>query len=155
LTIMADGSTVRGLVIQAFYWGIILPGPGGNIIAGNYIGTDVSGTQAAATSIGLWISSQNNTIGGTEPGAGNLISGIQQGVFLPGNNNVVQGNSIGTDATGSRAFGDAVGVDINGSSDNVIGGTVPGARNLISGNVRYGIIISSPVHVSTSPVHEP
>ena len=88
-----------------------------------------------------------NTIGGTTPGARNLISGnIGDGVGLGGqaNNNVVQGNFIGTNVTGRSALGHSQrGVTSTGfnlippiSTANLIGGNTVAARNIISGNNR-------------------
>jgi len=79
-----------------------------------------------------------NTIGGSEPGAGNVISGNNDtGVVIQcfgGNSNIVQGNLIGTDVTGTRVLGNGgSGVSVGGN-DNTIGGTSPGARNVISAN---------------------
>src|SRR5262249_22484281 len=49
LQINSGGSTVRGLVIDHFSLaGIVLQGAGGNVVAGNYIGTDKTGEAAAA-----------------------------------------------------------------------------------------------------------
>lgn len=48
------------------------------------------------------------------------------------------GNYIGTDASGTRAVGNLVGVEV-GASDIVIGGTSPGSGNVISGNQYNGI----------------
>ena len=53
--------------------------------------------------------------------------------------NVVEGNYIGTDVTGTVALANALaGVAITAStipaSNNTIGGTTPAARNVISGN---------------------
>ena len=57
--------------------------------------------------------------------------------------NVIQGNTIGTDATGTRALGNADdGVSISASSGNLVGGTTPGALNLISGNGQDGILVA-------------
>ncbi len=48
--------------------------------------------------------------------------------------NTVQGNFIGTDVTGTVALGNAgLGVGIR-TGNGLIGGTAPGARNIISGN---------------------
>ena len=87
-----------------------------------------------------------NTIGGTTPAAGNVISGnVSDGVMIVGvsTDNLVQGNYIGTDATGTsslvtRATASRSAVSI----DNTIGGTTPGARNVISGNVGDGVRIT-------------
>ncbi|MEO6811103.1 MAG: DUF11 domain-containing protein, partial [Isosphaeraceae bacterium] len=56
--------------------------------------------------------------------------------------NLVQGNFIGTDLTGTKDLGN-LGSGIYASApDNTIGGATPGAGNVISGNDKYGVIIS-------------
>lgn len=121
----------------------------GSVIAGNYIGTDASGTTAIANLIGVRIEggSTNNTIGGTTTAARNVISGNSStGITITDvgtTGNVVIGNYIGTDSTGTADVGNgSVGIAINEASDNTIGGTTAGARNVISGNQDYGVSIS-------------
>jgi parallel beta-helix repeat protein len=114
----------------------------GNMVQGNYIGTDVTGTQALGNNQGIKLGFQatNNTIGGTEEGAGNVISASRfTGFFLFGTANVIQGNYIGTDVTGTKALGNGSGIAISFGNGNLIGGTTPQARNVISGNHDYGI----------------
>ncbi|NER35226.1 MAG: hypothetical protein F6J93_14650, partial [Oscillatoria sp. SIO1A7] len=149
LTISAGNSTVRGLAINSFgQHGILLSGSGGNLLEGNYIGTDVTGTQDLGNSnTGLFVSgSANNIIGGAAAGAGNLISGNTfYGVRIIGSesqNNQILGNKIGTDATGSQSLANAFGFWLE-SSNNTIGGTTPESGNLISGNGSYAIIASN------------
>src|SRR5262249_26231453 len=86
-----------------------------------------------------------NTIGGTTAGArnvisGNLISDIGSGVEIGGpgtSGNHVVGNYIGVDPSGAAALPNRDGVVIGkGATDNQIGGTTPGERNVISGNHR-------------------
>lgn len=151
LTIDAGGSTVRALVVNRFGSGIVLRSAGGDILEGNYIGTDVTGTLRLGNHDGVVIYSAGNTIGGTTPGAGNLISGnLGNGIGIwdavagvpTSGNDLVQGNFIGTDATGTRGLGNgsgtsgsSAGIYVRGGLGfNVIGGTAEGARNLISGN---------------------
>ena len=57
------------------------------------------------------------------------------------NGNLVVGNFIGTDQTGTLAVPNALsGVILNGNaSSNTVGGAAPGAGNVISGNMEYGI----------------
>lgn len=120
-----------------------------NQVLGNYIGTDVTGTAALGNSNeGVRIdSAPNNIIGGTTAGARNIISGnSNNGVTIVNrgaNGNVVQGNYIGTDVTGNVALGNhGAGVSaVWWASNNTIGGTVAGARNLISGNIN-GVMIA-------------
>ena len=73
-----------------------------------------------------------------------MISGNRgNGIILEGDGDWIQGNYIGIDATGSTVLGNNFGIiGISGGS-NVIGGTEPGARNVISGNTSDGIDIAS------------
>jgi len=112
---------------------------GGNIIEGNFFGTDPTGTVDQGTGDGLHIFGiADNTIGGTTPEARNLISGHENpAVALNGgaSSNLVQGNFVGTDITGTLALGNT-GNDmlvLDTSANNTIGGTAAGTRNLFSG----------------------
>ena len=73
---------------------------------------------------------------------GNVISGNgNDGVQIYGSAifNVVAGNKIGTDVTGTVALGNSSsGVEVDaGCSGNTIGGTTAGAGNVISANGNY------------------
>ena len=120
----------------------------GNVVQGNLIGTDVTGLVALGnTGNGVALGSiagTNNLIGGTAPGARNVISGNATGVILGlANGNRVQGNFIGTDITDTVALGNNTGVGIGASDNNIIGGTAPGAGNVISGNTLSGVSIGN------------
>lgn len=117
-----------------------------NLVAGNYIGTDITGQlciENGDADIELTLSSEN-TIGGTSECSRNVISCSGSGIsFDDSNQNVVLGNFIGTDALGVRALSNRdAGITIANSGHNTIGGTAIGSRNLISGNGK-GIHISS------------
>lgn len=149
LVIEAGNSTVRGLVINAFLLaGIeVAKNLGLNVIEGNFIGTDSTGTQAVSALQQAGISifgSNDNTIGGTTPPARNLISGSVTGVAAASTSsgNKIKGNFIGTDITGTQSLGNSNGVIIGGSG-NTIGGTTPEERNVISGNGGAGVKIST------------
>ncbi|HEY0073452.1 MAG TPA: Calx-beta domain-containing protein [Abditibacteriaceae bacterium] len=58
----------------------------------------------------------------------------------PSAHNLIEGNFIGTDAGGTRALGNKNGILIDANPRNLIGGTRPQARNLISGNRENGIV---------------
>jgi len=164
--IYAGSTTVRGFVINRIHSnGLTLLQGGGNIIEGNYIGTNVAGTAALANDFrGIGIGgdqtdppSANNRIGGTTTQARNIISGNKvQGVRilnLPSSGNLVQGNYIGTDVTGTVAIGNlSEGIYIGGGVNNTIGGTTAGAGNVISSN---GSSLSgratSGIHIGTLP----
>jgi hypothetical protein len=153
LRISAGNSTVRGLVINRFaYRGISIDTQGGNSIQGNFIGTDAGGTVAlgngsAAGPAGhgiLIFGTANNTIGGTSPDQRNIISAnAGEGIDVAGDSNTIQGNMIGVDRTGTLARGNTGDGILIGGNANVIGGTTPQARNVISGNLIYGINCSS------------
>ena len=136
LTITAGSSTVKGLVVNGYSGtGILVSGAGGNVIAANYLGTDATGTSAVSDGDGIVLQSPNNTVGGTAASDRNLVSGNQNtGLFLSADRNLVQGNFIGTDITGNLPLGNPLGLWNSFGADNTIGGTTPGAGNLISGN---------------------
>ncbi|HEY5298240.1 MAG TPA: M12 family metallopeptidase [Verrucomicrobiae bacterium] len=124
----------------------------GNIVAGNYIGLDPTGTVAIGngySGVNIFNGSSGNVIGGTASGAGNVISGNNdQGVLFqdPGTrNNFAQGNIIGLNAAGTAAIPNGFsGVGIfSGAQSNLIGGTVASARNVISGNAEQGVVIGN------------
>ncbi|MBL8436329.1 MAG: DUF4347 domain-containing protein, partial [Zoogloea sp.] len=147
----SGGSTIRGLAINSFNrndgYGLYLQaGSDNNLIAGNVIGLDADGTTAVAVmnNFGIYVASSGNLIGGTTAAARNVLSNnLNAGVGLWGSNNVVIGNYIGTDATGTLDRGNlSDGVDVFGGSNNRIGGVTAAERNIISGNNRNGIEIA-------------
>src|SRR5207245_592552 len=129
LSISVGSSTVRGLVINrgSALYAISLDTNGGNTIEGNFIGTNVAGDAVLGNSEGVIIQfgSSNNLIGGLTPAARNIISGNSDGIsFSGGTGNMVEGNFIGTDHTGSNDLGNTIGIGVTASSNNTIGGTL-------------------------------
>jgi parallel beta-helix repeat protein len=127
----------------------------GNVVLGNYIGTDASGSNALANGLsGIFVGNgaNGNIGGGTNAGARNILSGNSQyGVILTSNTtgNVVLGNYIGTDTSGSHAVANTIGGVFlaAGATGNLIGGATAGARNVISGNTNgpyydYGVLVA-------------
>jgi CSLREA domain-containing protein len=153
LIITAASSTVRGLIINRFSAeGILIQGAGatGNLVQGNYIGTNAAGAAALANTIGIRVdtNASGNVVGGTSAATRNVISGNSSaGVRLGGSGNSVQGNYIGTNAAGNAALANGSrGIEMAGGTNHIIGGsnTTPGgnctgACNLISGNSQVGI----------------
>jgi VCBS repeat-containing protein len=144
----ASRNIISGQLTGGAVDGVDIVGTGstGNIIEGNYIGTDVTGTISLANYNGVYVNEgSNNTVGGTVPGAGNLVSGnYDDGVQFTSTsatNNFVLGNLIGTDVTGTLALGNDSGVLIQDATNNQIGGTAPGAANVIAGNLNSGILL--------------
>ncbi|MDH5585325.1 MAG: FG-GAP-like repeat-containing protein, partial [Nitrospirota bacterium] len=163
LTLLASGNTIGGTVagsanvISGHTNGTgvaigvsVAPMAHNNVVIGNYIGTDATGTVALPNSAGVLVSGNDNTVGGATAAARNVISGnTGYGIWFtaggsgPAFNNVIQGNYIGTDVTGSVALGNGIeGVLFtDGANNNTIGGAVIGAGNVISGNGARGIQI--------------
>jgi len=123
-----------------------LSGVSNNHIAGNYIGTEITGTDLRGNSEGIRIAngSNNNYIGIAPDGTGklNLISGSSGfGIIIAeSNHNYIAGNYIGTDISGTISLGNSNGIKLqNGASSNIIGTNGDGIadaeeKNLISGN---------------------
>ena len=111
-----------------------------NRVIGNLIGTDASGAvQHGHRGAAVLISAPNNVVG--EPGSGNVLSGATYGLFSDSTNMTVQGNLIGTNASGTAALGNLdSGIRLEqgnaprASENHLIGGSAIGAGNVISGN---------------------
>src|SRR5258708_5783313 len=149
-TIGGTNPSDRNLVSGNTLTGLYLESGTNNWISGNYIGTDRAGANALGNDDrGMRISGDGNIIGGTAPGAGNVISGnYPEDIFIYGaSGNVLQGNIIGADASGSRGVlndGDGVNVSADG---NTIGGTNSGAGNIIAFNSGSGVVTTNNIGV--------
>ena len=125
-----SGNGFYGIEIRSGFFAPFDPA-NGNVVQGNYIGVDATGSAALTNTA-------DNIIGGTNPAARNVISGHPNaGVFIwqaGATGNVVEGNYIGTDASGTVALGNGAGVAISGAERNTVGGVTPGAGNVIAAN---------------------
>jgi Bacterial Ig-like domain (group 3) len=151
LEIAGGNSTVRGLVIDGFTTtnsvggnGISLTTQGGDLIEGDYIGTDPTGAIAESNFQGVSVfSGTGDTIGGTTAGSRNVISGnvfYGVGVFnLADEATLITGNFIGTDARGTSPLGNSNTGVVLGGGLVTLGGTIGGAGNVISGNGDDGV----------------
>jgi hypothetical protein len=118
----------------------------GNLVAGNFIGPDSAGT-APLINLRDGVSIDNapsNTVGGTTAAHRNLLSGnllAGAAIFGPdAQSNIVLGNHCGLGSGGAALGNGDNGVFIGfGAHDNTVGGTVAGARNIISGNDDQGV----------------
>ncbi len=156
----------RNVISGSAGTGIVVNNLSGVMIAGNYIGTNAAGT-AALGGQGIVIGSVGGvvigafTIGGPTAtpgtGAGNVISGntsvgvsVNAQSITPIGAGTIQGNIMGLTANGLTALGGG-NIDLLDNAFAVsapprlapvtIGGALPAARNIISGNL--GIAISS------------
>jgi uncharacterized repeat protein (TIGR01451 family) len=132
----------------------------GNSIVHNYVGTDATGKVArgnwgtSGLGSGVELDAGGNTIGGlslTGPlGVGNLISGNDAQILVNGSTasgNVIQGNYLSTDITGTTDIDSnpgttsegAVGIFIQGAANTTVGGTTQGDSNTIVNGVGVSI----------------
>jgi hypothetical protein len=114
-----------------------VPLPTGNVVEGNYIGTNADGSAALVLNeigSGIATAGSNNKI------SGNLISGVATAIALGDSGSQVQGNLIGTDASATQPILNGWGVTVS-SSNVLIGGTTPGASNTIANNQAAGITV--------------
>ena len=150
-TIGGSAPASRNVISDNGYEGIEVNNSSNDLVRGDYIGTDVTGTQAQGNGDNggdgiVFDNSPDATVGGATAGDGNLISANIFGglAFEFGSDDaVVQGNLIGTDVTGTVALPNYnYGVDFTGSNIT-LGGTTASARNLVSGNDGTGIILDN------------
>ena len=137
-------NTIRGVCIHNFTAGVQIES-NDNVLEGCFIGTDPTGTAGPGNGTGVVITAgtSGNTIGGSAPGSGNLISGNGTGVQSTGGTaSVIQGNLIGTDLTGNFTIPNGEGVSLTGTTGFLIGGSNPGEGNVISGSTGDGIHVS-------------
>lgn len=120
-----------------------------NVIQGNFIGTDVTGTKSLGNGLsGIRLAFAFMTsIGGTASGQGNVIgANAFHGIQIRGQistQNIIQGNYIGTDASGELNLSNTgAGVRIVRSQDNVVGGVMTAASNVIAFNSGNGVEVS-------------
>ncbi|MCM2271314.1 MAG: T9SS type A sorting domain-containing protein [candidate division Zixibacteria bacterium] len=160
-----EGNTISGNQMDEFPFGagvlIADPGSDRNVVIGNKIGVDQSGSRRmpnAGAGVVICEGARHNRIGGSLPGEGNIISGnglfsnlvtIGRGVHIEGagtSHNVVAGNLIGVGSdslTVIRNLGNGVGLYF-GATENTIGGEEAAAGNVISGNRSHGLYLQSP-----------
>lgn len=159
--ISSDGSTLSGLVMNhvagtSVFVGFSTFSNNANTIAGNFFGTDSSGSVfAGGSSTVIRVAGGANTIGGASPADRNVIvggGGSNGGaVMIGGTANVMQGNYVGVDASGSNALQPANATNAlelgpgGAATDTQIGGSNSGEGNVIFGT-NDGIRLSSNVH---------
>lgn len=164
LYVASSNNIIQGLVINRCDYGIVIDGTSGggatnNQILGCYVGTNVAGTlDLGCTWTGIYIfaAAQNNFVGDGTPGGRCVCSGSDFGqIDIVGANtdfNTILGNYIGTELNGMAPIGNvgatgagvAIYLDLEGGAptNNLVGGTPVGDRNIISGNPWVGIEIA-------------
>ena len=146
--IVSRNNHIHCLVLNGFSYCISIRSPSHswNKITGCFIGVDATGTRVIANEahgISIWSPASHNRIGGTTVTERNIISGNRgNGIALNDVcNNIIQGNFIGTDVTGTKALGNGLpGVQLSPDSyDNLIGSSHQHVKNVISGGNNHAI----------------
>ena len=117
IVLNGSGAQILGNAIAGGSSGIFVSGSG-HTVRGNFIGTDATGTVAFGMSqSAMDVAGTNHLIGGSAPGDGNVIAAADfyQGISLGGSGHVLYGNFVGTDASGTRDFGNrTIGINVRG-----------------------------------------
>jgi hypothetical protein len=147
--LIRSDNTIKGLAINRCTGGYALWVYDGddNTMVGNYIGTDAEGSSAVTAGAGFWggillgDGAENNIIGGSTADDRNIISGMGDGIRVyqiskNTSGNVIEGNYIGTDRTGTQPLGnEACGIFIyDGAHNNTVG-----PDNVIAHNGWHGV----------------
>jgi len=117
-----------------------------NKVQQNFVGTNAAGSGAVGnTEAGIRLNSaDNNKVGGVNANARNIVSGNGfYGVNLRAgsDDNQVYGNRVGTNANGTAAVPNDVGIYVRNSDNNEIGGDDPDKGNLVAGNTYNGVYL--------------
>ncbi len=119
--------------------------PTGNVIDNTYIGTDATGTKALGNGYsGVYDSGSGNTYGSNQPNLGDVISGNKEGGLKAGGSITIEGNYVGTDATGEVALGNQGGFPGIYTSQDVGGAPVLSTiieNNVVAANTSGGIAV--------------
>jgi len=142
---LISGNTQNGVQVDG-------SGTLGNQVAGNYIGTTISGASALANAnYGVYLAdgTMYNSVGGPSAGERNVVSGNFAGIVLEDADtayNEVMGNYVGLSAAGTAAVPNTwVGIYLAvGARNNEIGGTGASEGNVISGNGYHGVYLFGP-----------
>ena len=159
----SGGSTIRGLTINRFAGNGIVVQSNGNTIVGNFVGTNPAGTTRMPNGTfpnsgdGIRVANaSNNNIGTTSLADRNVVSGnaidgihILGDLINPATGNMIQNNFVGVAADGKSSVGNRTepapapgaaggnnlfGIEISGGNNNLVGGVVAGARNVVGLN---------------------
>lgn len=149
--LIGDGTGTTNLIAANSAAGVLIRGAGttGNAVRNNTIGVDIAGTLRPNFTDGVAIieGATGNTVGGSVSGQSNVIGGhLRAGVQISGNGtngNSVLANRIGVNSAVTSPLPNTIGIWIAaGAKSNTIGGLTTGERNFISGNSKFGVILS-------------
>ena len=135
----SDGSEVHGLAIQRFSGAGLSVMSDGDVITGNYIGTNNDGFSDEGNDTGIEVTGQNTRIGGPTAADRNVIAAnrdsdvaIDGSSDFPVDGTVIEANYIGVDATGNETLSNNDAIDAFGATNTTIGGATNSAGNVVS-----------------------
>ncbi len=139
VTIGGTSAGARNVIVNAVSLGYGWNGTTatGNLVRGNFIGTDVTGLIPLGCYAGcILVYSQGNVIGGSAAGSANVVAGGigDAGIEVRGDGTVIQGNFIGTDPTQTALLGNGVYAVLVYATGVTIGGIGAGQANVIANN---------------------
>jgi len=153
LQLGGDDVSLRGMAINGFAGDAVLIGANRVVVAGNFIGTDLTGTVSKGNASGgveqFRDGSIDARVGGADPRDRNLISGNGGCGVSPNTRSdrwTIQGNYLGLDASGTEPLPNSTaencgGISLDNSSGHIVGGASPAESNVISGNASFGLAI--------------
>ena len=138
--VISGGGSSNGILLDSLTHDVL--------VQGNYIGTDSTGEVGLGNGDGVVVAggSHDNTIGGSVPGAGNVISASSQAAVrldLAGTGNRVLGNSIGTDKDETTVLANDIGIELTGTTGTIVGSAVPPIGNVIAGSTEAGVVLDT------------
>ena len=150
-------ASARNVISGHPFAGLSLVDTGGQLIANNVIGLDVAGLAPLPNGSGIELFN----VTGVRV-LQNIVSGnFNRGIVASGNrdgNNIVTGNQIGTDASGTRRLGNrGAGIVIGSVTAFQVGGVQPGEGNRIAFNDGPGVEVSAidtPVAIRGNEIFE-
>ena|GEM_PF-826138 len=135
-----DSAAERNILSGNNMYEVYLNGSNSSEVKGNYIGLAQDGdTDITTGSYGVYLNASSYNLIKNDVISG--FGGSGMGIYLSDNcdHNRIEGNKIGTNASGTDPVPNYCGIRINECHDNVIGGTSEAERNIISGNETYAI----------------
>ena len=152
---------ILGNLISGNFCGVEVRNAPGNLILGNWIGTDRSGGQRIQSSDGT--PAQGNIVDGIDVQFSNrtqirrnvVVASRRHGIHLQGvSGATVSANNVGVDVSGTAwdpdgepdsgdELGNNAGILLEGSDQNTIGGTSAGDGNLVGANRSVGLHLTS------------
>jgi parallel beta-helix repeat protein len=146
LIVSAGNNAAVSLLRQFAPSGALIDGAGASLVRNNIIGLDATQTVRLNGATGVDITSAGNQILDNVIAGNGVAPAQRSGISIgaSGNNTLITGNFIGTNAGGAGGLGNTgTGIFISGASGTFIGGTAPSERNVIAANGQAGVSINA------------